>query len=171
MAPPLAWDDVPSPIGPLRILASDKGLRALHMGKAPPAPAEAVHDARAIAPFASALERYFGGDARALDALPLDVDIGTPFQRRVWKALRTIPYGETRSYAWLAGKVGSPLAMRAVGQANGRNPVAIVVPCHRVVAADGGIGGYGGGLDRKRFLLELERRAATKGRREAPLVA
>ena len=87
--------------------------------------------------------------------LPLDPE-GTDFQRRVWRALLDIPYGETRSYADLARAVGSPRAMRAVGQANRRNPIGVVVPCHRVIAADGTIGGYAGGLDRKRHLLRLE---------------
>lgn len=153
----LWYADLPSPVGNLRIVASPKGLRELHASaKPPPAPAGAVRDAAATTRYAGALQRYFAGDVRALDNIPLDVVSGTPFQRQVWDALRTIPYGETRSYAWLAGAVGKPGAARAVGQANGANPVAIVVPCHRVVAADGGIGGYAGGIGMKRSLLALE---------------
>jgi methylated-DNA-[protein]-cysteine S-methyltransferase len=106
-------------------------------------------------PIAKAIASYFGGDMAALDGIPVHYD-GTPFQQAVWEALRTIPVGETISYAELAVKVGRPAAVRAVGQANGRNPVWVVVPCHRVVAANGGLGGYSAGLDRKRWLLNHE---------------
>jgi len=91
--------------------------------------------------------------------LPLSLD-GTHFQRCVWAALQSIPYGETISYGEVARRIGQPSASRAVGLANGRNPVAIVVPCHRVIGADGSLTGYGGGMDRKRFLLALEQRAS-----------
>jgi methylated-DNA-[protein]-cysteine S-methyltransferase len=100
------------------------------------------------------LGEYLAGRRRGFD-LPL-APVGTAFQRRVWRALLEIPYGETRSYLDLAGSVGNPKAVRAVGQANGRNPIGVVVPCHRVIAADGTLGGYAGGLDRKRLLLSLE---------------
>ena len=100
------------------------------------------------------LEAYFAGRLHAFD-LPLAPE-GTLFQQRVWAALRDIPYGETRSYADIAHAIGRPGAARAVGQANHNNPIAIVIPCHRVVAADGSLGGYGGGLFVKRALLELE---------------
>lgn len=106
-----------------------------------------------------ALGAYLAGDLDAVDALRVDVT-GTEFQARVWDQLRAIPVGQTRSYADVAGALGRPTATRAVGSANGRNPVWIVVPCHRVVRADGALGGYGGGLDRKRWLLEHERRSA-----------
>jgi methylated-DNA-[protein]-cysteine S-methyltransferase len=109
------------------------------------------------APLAAAVEQlreYFAGERREFD-LPIEL-AGTPFQRDVWQALGTIPYGTTLSYAELAAKVGRPTAFRAVGQANGANPVPIVLPCHRVLAAGGKIGGYGGGLPMKRQLLELE---------------
>jgi methylated-DNA-[protein]-cysteine S-methyltransferase len=100
------------------------------------------------------LEEYFAGERRVFElALALT---GTPFQRRVWVALAGIEYGQTISYAELADRVGSPRAFRAVGQANGANPIPIIVPCHRVVASGGGIGGYGGGLDMKRRLLAIE---------------
>lgn len=92
----------------------------------------------------------------------LDLSGATPFQRRVWQAARLIPYGETRSYAWLAGQTGKPQAARAAGQALGRNPLPIIIPCHRVLAADGGLGGFSGGLETKKFLLSLEGSAGTR---------
>ena len=100
------------------------------------------------------LEEYFAGKRKAFD-VPLDL-WGTPFQQEVWKALLRIPYGETRSYRDIAQSVGSPKAVRAVGGANGKNPVPVIVPCHRVIRSDGNLGGYGGGLDIKRELLDLE---------------
>jgi AraC family transcriptional regulator of adaptative response/methylated-DNA-[protein]-cysteine methyltransferase len=102
------------------------------------------------------LKAYFDGCRREFD-VPLEYP-GTPFERRVWSALLTIPYGQTRSYAGVAAQVGQPAACRAVGMANGRNRLAILLPCHRVVNKNGEIGGYGGGLWRKRYLLDLERR-------------
>jgi len=102
------------------------------------------------------LAAYFAGDLGALDAIAVDAG-GTPFQRRVWGALRTIPPGETVSYQTLARRIGAPTAVRAVGAANGDNPVGIVVPCHRVIGADGSLTGYGGGIERKRWLLTHER--------------
>ena len=101
------------------------------------------------------LAAYFEGETHALEGLPVVLH-GTSFQLRVWEELRRIPVGDTISYAELATRVGNPKARRAVGAANGRNPVAIVVPCHRVVAADGTLWGYGGGLDRKAWLLRHE---------------
>jgi methylated-DNA-[protein]-cysteine S-methyltransferase len=100
------------------------------------------------------LRRYFERDLRAV-RLPLDLQ-GTPFQLDVWNALCAIPYGETRSYGDLARTIGRPAAVRAVGLANGRNPVSIIVPCHRVIGSNGSLTGYGGGLDRKKYLLDLE---------------
>jgi methylated-DNA-[protein]-cysteine S-methyltransferase len=107
---------------------------------------------------AAQLGEYFAGDRTEFD-LPLE-PAGTPFQRSTWLALREIPYAETINYGQLALRVGNPKASRAVGLANGRNPISIVVPCHRVIGADGSLTGYGGGLDRKRLLLDLERRVA-----------
>ncbi len=107
------------------------------------------------------LRRYFDGEALTF-ATPLHADQGTPFQRQVWAALRAIPAGETRSYKDVAAAVGRPAAVRAVAQANGANPLAIVVPCHRVIAADGGLSGYGGGVWRKRWLIGHERQAAAR---------
>jgi methylated-DNA-[protein]-cysteine S-methyltransferase len=103
----------------------------------------------------AALKAYFTGDLGAIDGLPVGAD-GTDFQRTVWRALRAIPCGETRSYGELARSIGNPSAVRAVGLANGANPVAIVVPCHRVIGADGSMTGYGGGVPRKRWLLAHE---------------
>jgi len=101
------------------------------------------------------LEGYFAGELTSF-SLPLDL-AGTQFQRRVWAALQTIPYGETRSYREIAEQIGAPGASRAVGLANGRNPIGIIVPCHRVIGASGDLTGYGGGIDRKCALLELEK--------------
>ena len=105
-------------------------------------------------PYQIELEEYFSGGRRAFN-FPVDLR-GTDFQLACWRALLAIPYGETRSYAAIARAVGKPTAFRAVGMANNRNPIAIVVPCHRVIASDGSLCGYGGGLDVKRKLLELE---------------
>jgi methylated-DNA-[protein]-cysteine S-methyltransferase len=113
-------------------------------------------DAAVLAEAAGQLAEYFDGQRQDFD-LPLALD-GTAFQRRVWHALLSIGYGETVSYGQLAGQIGRPTAARAVGLANGRNPVSIIVPCHRVVGSDGNLTGYGGGLDNKQRLLELERR-------------
>ena len=103
-----------------------------------------------------ALEAYFDGELHAIDRVPTATG-GTEFQRTVWRALRDIPVGETRSYGQLAAAIGHPSAVRAVGLANGANPIGIVVPCHRVIGANGSLTGYGGGLERKRWLLEYER--------------
>ncbi|MEO8736235.1 MAG: methylated-DNA--[protein]-cysteine S-methyltransferase [Edaphobacter sp.] len=102
-----------------------------------------------------AIRLYFAGDVNAIDLLPVETS-GTPFQREVWRALRDIPVGTTSSYAQLAERIGRPTAVRAVGLANGSNPVGIVVPCHRVIGADGSLTGYGGGMERKRWLLDHE---------------
>ena len=108
----------------------------------------------ALCQAARQLEEYFGGKRRSFD-LPLDAR-GTPFQRSVWAALLAIPYSETRSYGDIAAAVGNPAACRAVGMANNKNPIAILIPCHRVIGADGVLTGYGGGLEAKRLLLDLE---------------
>jgi methylated-DNA-[protein]-cysteine S-methyltransferase len=108
----------------------------------------------------AALRAYFAGDLGAIDGLPVATG-GTDFQRAVWAALREIPCGETRSYGELAQRIGHPTAVRAVGLANGANPVAVVVPCHRVIGADGSLTGYGAGIERKRWLLAHERRGET----------
>ena len=100
------------------------------------------------------LQAYFAGELKSFD-VPLEI-AGTDFQKRVWSALRTIPYGQTRSYSEIAAQIGAPQAVRAVGAANGRNPIPIIVPCHRVIGASGSLVGFGGGLEWKRLLLDLE---------------
>ena len=160
----LAVDRLASPAGPIVIVASDAGLVAVDFG-APEdrlwamlarrfAAVEAV-PARDPLGASTALGSYLAGRLDAIDALPVDAG-GTAFQRACWAALRTIPAGTTWSYRRLAAAIGRPAAVRAVGLANGANPVGIVVPCHRVIGADGSLTGYGGGLERKRWLLEHE---------------
>jgi methylated-DNA-[protein]-cysteine S-methyltransferase len=143
---------------PLRLAADDIGLRLIEFPdpRHPTAPGEDWEpgDNAVLAMTRAQLGDYFAGRRRTFD-LPLAPQ-GTDFQQRVWTALRTIPYGATISYRDLADRIGQPSAMRAVGAANGRNPLPIVVPCHRVIGADGSLTGFGGGLPTKRFLLELE---------------
>jgi methylated-DNA-[protein]-cysteine S-methyltransferase len=115
----------------------------------------------------NALSRYFAGELKAIDTVPVQT-AGTPFQREVWSALRTIPCGTTISYAKLAEQIGRPSAVRAVGLANGSNPIPIVVPCHRVIGSNGSLTGYGGGLDRKRWLLEHEKCASLSSQHHLP---
>ena len=152
---------IDSPLGPLLLVARDGALAGLYMNVEPGTAGEpgtaSDADAAVLAEAARQLAEYFDGRRQDFD-LPLDL-AGTAFQRRVWQALRGIGYGETTSYGEIAAEIGQPTAARAVGLANGRNPVSIVVPCHRVVGADGSLTGYGGGLGNKRLLLELERRA------------
>ncbi len=156
---------IDSPIGPLTLVAADGRITGLYMDAQRHRPAEEVVGIAgdpAAEPFASAadqLARYFAGQLTEFN-LPL-APAGTQFQRAVWDALQQIPYGETWSYGQLASKIGNPAAVRAVGLANGRNPIALVVPCHRVIGANGSLTGYGGGLDRKRFLLDLEASAVS----------
>jgi methylated-DNA-[protein]-cysteine S-methyltransferase len=134
----------PSPVGDILLRAGEDGrLTALYLRHDETAPTTG-------GPF----DAYFAGE---LDAFDLDLDPqGTPFQRRVWDELRRIPFGETISYSELARRLGDPKLVRAVGVANGRNPISIVIPCHRVIGADGSLTGYAGGLPRKQLLLELE---------------
>jgi methylated-DNA-[protein]-cysteine S-methyltransferase len=144
----------------LWIVWSERGLRSLSWGDADSSAAQVLgedHPAQGDLPepYASVLRGYLSGADVEPCELPID-PVGTAFQHKVWTALREIPRGRVRSYAAVAGDVGSPRAMRAVGGANGKNPLAIVVPCHRVVEAGMGLGGYSGGLHIKRFLLELE---------------
>jgi methylated-DNA-[protein]-cysteine S-methyltransferase len=125
-------------------------------------PAVRTGEGAAPARVRDGLQAYFGGQPRALEALAWQA-AGTAFQLKVWQALCTIPPGETLSYARLAARIGRPTAMRAVGLANGANPLALVVPCHRVIGADGALTGYGGGLHRKRWLLAHEGAAFSEG--------
>lgn len=145
---------LPSPLGELLLAADDEGLTRI-APEAFPAGGRECRDDPVLREAAAQLTAYFAGKRRAFD-LPLH-PAGTPFQRRVWEELRNIPYGETRSYKEIALAVGSPRAFRAVGMANHRNPLLIVTPCHRVVAADGALRGFACGLERKAFLLRLEK--------------
>ena len=161
--PRLAGTVTGSPLGPLTLVASGGALAGLYMNGRTPASADAAGvaegaDAAVLDEAARQLSEYFRGQRQAFD-LPLALE-GTAFQRRVWQALLGIGYGQTVSYGQLADQIGRPTAARAVGLANGRNPVSIIVPCHRVVGSDGSLTGYGGGLGNKRRLLELERRVS-----------
>jgi methylated-DNA-[protein]-cysteine S-methyltransferase len=157
-APTVHYTLMESPVGPLLLAATERGLRCLHFyrGTLPePAKGEVWIESQALLrPYQEKLQAYFRGELREFD---FDLDlVGTEFQKKCWKALCAIPYGHTCSYAELAEKVGSPKAFRAVGQANHQNPIAIVVPCHRVIGANGTLTGYGGGLETKEKLLLLE---------------
>jgi methylated-DNA-[protein]-cysteine S-methyltransferase len=148
-----------SPIGPLTLTAVDGELTGLHMANAahpPKGTGSWSPDPAAFKDVVDQLGAYFAGELTDFD-VPLRAE-GTDFQRRVWDGLRQIPYGETWSYARLAEQVGNVKACRAVGLANGRNPIAVIVPCHRVIGANGTLTGYGGGLERKAWLLDHERR-------------
>lgn len=149
----LAQFQMDSPVGPLTLVLSRNGLVALEFAsrltRAP-----GMNSPEALSPYVKELEEYFAGTRRSF-GFPLDLG-GTDFQLACWRALLEIPYGETRTYADIARTVGKPKGFRAVGMANNRNPIAIVVPCHRVIASDGTLCGYGGGLDVKRRLLQLE---------------
>jgi methylated-DNA-[protein]-cysteine S-methyltransferase len=150
---------VDSPVGPLTLVATDGTLAGLYMQDQRHRPpretfGEPDPDTEPFGEVAAQLEAYFDGRLHRFD-LPL-APAGTAFQERVWAQLCAIPYGETRSYGQLADRLGAPGASRVVGLANGRNPIGIIIPCHRVVGAGGGLTGYGGGLPRKRFLLDLE---------------
>ena len=150
-----------SPLGPIALVERYGALACLYMDAQrhrPPEERLGERDDAVLPHLREQLEAYWAGRLRAFDVRLAPV--GTPFQRQVWDALCTVPYGETRTYGELAAQLGRPTASRAVGAANGRNPISIVVPCHRVVGA-AGLVGYGGGLERKRFLLDLEQGAGT----------
>ena len=153
-------------LGKLSLRASEHGLTGVFMeehrhGPEPTERAAWTHDDARFTDARAQLTEFLAGRRTAFDlALDLAGTGGTAFQRRVWEALGAIPYGETISYGALAGRLGAPAAVRAVGLANGRNPLSIIVPCHRVVGAGGSLTGYGGGLARKRTLLDLEARVA-----------
>ena len=145
---------VDSPVGPL-LLTSDGTAITRVLFAAEPDPSWSTEPCPVLDQAVTQLGEYFQGERTDFDLLLEPA--GTPFQLTVWQALREIPYAETINYGQLAARVGNPRASRAVGLANGRNPISIVVPCHRVIGADGSLTGYGGGLDRKRTLLDLER--------------
>ncbi|MFE7379411.1 methylated-DNA--[protein]-cysteine S-methyltransferase [Streptomyces zhihengii] len=148
---------VDSPYGPLTLVATEGVLSGLYMSGQRHRPAEETFGERDASPFTEAarqLDAYFARELTDFD-LPMRFD-GTPFQLRVWEQLRRIPYGRTRTYGELAEALGNPNASRAVGLANGRNPIGIIVPCHRVIGSSGSLVGYGGGLGRKQRLLAFE---------------
>ncbi|MGY1772678.1 methylated-DNA--[protein]-cysteine S-methyltransferase [Blastococcus sp. SYSU D00813] len=147
---------VPSPVGPLTVVAEDGVLLRLYLEPPGPAAELGPRDDAALAGVAGQLGEYFGGERETFE-IPLR-PVGSTFELAVWEQLTLIPYGETRSYGQVARAVGEPGGAQAVGLACGRNPLAVVVPCHRVVGADGALVGFGGGLPRKRFLLDLEQR-------------
>ena len=154
----MIFNFIPSPVGPLLLAADAHGLRLIEFNS-PRHPMQRGSDWRegyndVLSETRAQLDAYFAGTRRTFD-LPL-APRGTEFQRGVWQALATIPYGETISYAQLAARVGKPSAMRAVGAANGRNPLPMVLPCHRVIGSNGSLTGFGGGLPTKQFLLTLE---------------
>lgn len=161
----MAWFDLPTPIGPLRLRGEEGILRSISFSASRSFPETEGRPSRD--PFRDAIAQlgeYFSGSRRRFD-LAIRAD-GTPFQKEVWELLQTIPYGETTSYAELARQLGRPDASRAVGAANGRNPIPIVIPCHRVIGSDGSLTGFGGGLPTKRRLLAFEaaRRETGPGR-------
>jgi len=148
---------IDSPIGPLTLAGRDTTLAHLRMAGQPHEPDRSgwTEDEDAFPEAVAQLDAYFAGELTDF-GVTLGLS-GTEFQQRVWAALQTIPYGETRSYGEIAAQIGAPGGSRAVGLANGRNPIGIIVPCHRVIGASGSLTGYGGGLDRKRLLLQLEK--------------
>jgi len=157
----LLVDHLKTPLGKLAVLADERGrLHGVGFTDGHARMERTVADERHLRAkdpggLTSALTAYFEGELDAIAALPV-VFAGTDFQRSVWRALQTIPCGETRSYADIARRIGNPKAVRAVGLANGSNPIGIVVPCHRVIGANGTLTGYGGGIERKRWLLRHE---------------
>jgi methylated-DNA-[protein]-cysteine S-methyltransferase len=150
---------IDSPLGPLLLAAENGAVTMLWMSPLPTRddPPSQGADRAVLDETAAQLDRYFAGSLTAFD-LPLGLR-GTPFQRRVWLALQEIPFGETISYGELAASIGKPGCARAVGLANGQNPISIIVPCHRVIGSNGKLTGYGGGLDRKAWLLDHEARS------------
>lgn len=165
----LTLDRIASPLGEVLLVTDSEGaVRALDFADYEPrmrrllarhCPGAVLSGGRTPEPVRRAVAAYFEGDLRALDRLQVKTG-GTVFQRAVWAALRAIPAGETRSYGQLAAAIGAPKAVRAAGLANGQNPVAVIVPCHRVIGANGTLTGYAGGLERKRWLLAHEGAAA-----------
>ncbi|MCS1351712.1 methylated-DNA--[protein]-cysteine S-methyltransferase [Mechercharimyces sp. CAU 1602] len=161
------WSRMESPIGPLTLGCTQKGVCALSFGSGDAIIAQLKawgkrwfrsitieENEQELQLVAEQLQTYFNSTRRSFD-VPLDL-YGTPFQKRVWEVLETIPYGESRSYKEIAQAIGSPKAVRAVGGANNKNPIPIIIPCHRVIGHSGSLVGYGGGLEKKKVLLELE---------------
>lgn len=160
-----------TPLGWMALAASEQGIRMLAFADTAEEAEAAVHqdgndnafvrDDASLAAWVERIIAFLSGQQHALDEIPLDIQNGTPFQRRVWELLRAIPCGQTRTYADLARKLGQPTATRAIARACAANPIAVLVPCHRVVRSDGGLGGYRWGIERKRALLALEQQYAT----------
>ena len=151
----MPYSTLTTPIGELLLVADDDGaLTAVHLPGRHGSTAGLERDDALLEPARRQLTEYFAGERRDFE-LPLRPE-GAPFQLRVWDKLKAIPYGETVSYGEIARELGNPTASRAVGAANGRNPIAIIVPCHRVIGSTGSLTGYAGGLDQKRALLDLE---------------
>ena len=138
-----------SPLGLMIIIADDEALLSLEFGYTEERQQNATLDR-----VRKELDEYWAG-SRSVFSVPLNA-VGTPFQQKVWQALLTIPYGQTRSYGQIAAQIGNPKASRAVGMANNRNPISIIIPCHRVIGSDGSLVGYGGGLEKKAWLLDFE---------------
>jgi methylated-DNA-[protein]-cysteine S-methyltransferase len=156
---PLHYRYVPSPVGRIRLEGRGELLTGLYLAdhvRCPPVDPSSEEDELSLPEAVRQLEEYFAGTRTDFD-LPLELT-GTRFQVAVWSALRDIPYGATASYGEIADVIGRPDAVRAVGAANGRNPISIIVPCHRVIGSDGSLTGYGWGVDRKSWLLEHERK-------------
>ena len=168
----LLFDHIPTPIGQIMVAADPEGnLRAALFGEDDEVIRRqlrlqyaqtviTLEPARNPSGLCAAISSYFDGKLDVIDAIPVETG-GTPFQRLVWRALRDIPCGTTISYGELANRIGQSAAVRAVGAANGANPVAVVVPCHRVIGANGSLTGYGGGIERKRWLLDHESKTAS----------
>jgi len=173
----LLMDQIDTPIGKMFVVADGEGnLRALYFADYEEGMRQALRRHYGKNAFtltaagnphglSAAIAKYFAGDLKVIDKLPVKT-AGTPFQRDVWRALREIPCGKTVSYGELAQRIGRPAAVRAVGLANGSNPIGVVVPCHRVIGADGSLTGYGGGLERKRWLLQHENAQPEDGKQK-----
>ena len=165
---------IESPVGPIMLMSDGTALTGLFMNQhrhGPDGPGEEWKEeiVPVLTEAKKQLTEYFAGERQAFD-LPVTATEGTPFQRRVWDELSRIGYGETISYGELAKRIGDPKAVRAVGLANGRNPISIIVPCHRVIGANGKLTGYGGGLDRKATLIAPRKQGTRAGERLALLV-
>ena len=145
-----------SPIGGILVIAEGTCISRVRFEFMPPRATPEIPDAPLFTNVFDSLTRYFLGENPEFHQVPLTLSGGTEFQRAVWHTIREIPYGETRTYKWLAEQIGNPKAVRAVGGAVGANPISILIPCHRVIGSNGKLGGYGGGIERKRQLLELE---------------
>ncbi len=156
--PELCYDLIESPIGTVVVVCGSEALHALYFLDRQPETTAGLRRTQDPHGCASRVRAYFEGDFAALDGIAVNPS-GTPFQQTVWKELRGIPPGKTETYGQIAARIGKPSACRAVGLANGQNPISLVIPCHRVIGSNGKLTGYGGGLDRKKWLLDHERGA------------